>query len=62
MSNVVPDVILVVVRGQLESFLEAVERYVVLLGIETAEAEVGEQLGVVDAHLKQPPVVATVEK
>ena len=55
MANVVPHIILVVVRGQLQSLLEAVERHVKLLGIEAAEAKVRKQLGVMDSHLEQPP-------
>lgn len=52
MADIVPYIILVVVRGQLQGFLEAVERHVKLLGVEAAKTKVGEQLGIVDTHLE----------
>ena len=55
MSNVVPDVSLGVIRGNSESSLEAAEGHVVVLGIETANAHVGEDLSIVNPHLKQTP-------
>ena len=57
MADIVPDIVLVIIRGQLQGLLEAVERHVKLLGIEAAQTEVGEQLGIVDSHLKQPPEI-----
>ena len=52
MANVVPHIVLVVVRGQLQSLLEAVEGHVKLLGIEAAQTKVREQLSIVNTHLE----------
>lgn len=50
--NVVPHVSAALVRGQTEGLEEAVDGHVVLLGIETAQAQVGEQFCTVDPHLE----------
>jgi len=50
-SDVVPDVSEAVVTGHSKCSLETVERHVVLLRIEATQAEIVEDLGIVDSHL-----------
>jgi len=54
-SNVVPDVSEVVVSSDTKCRHEAVERHVILLGVEATQADVVVELGVLDTHLQQPP-------
>mmetsp|Transcript_24492 Transcript_24492/g.77431 ORF Transcript_24492/g.77431 Transcript_24492/m.77431 type:complete len:215 (+) Transcript_24492:373-1017(+) len=56
LPDVVPHVRHVVVAGRRQRALEAVERHVVLAGVEAAQPQVTPQLCVVDPHLQQPPV------
>ena len=53
MTNVVPHVRSILIGGQVKGSLETVQGHVVLLGIETAETQVSEELGIVYPHLKQ---------
>ena len=53
MPNVVPHVCHVLVGGERQGSLKAVQRHVVLLSVETAQAQIGEQLGIVHPHLKK---------
>ena len=55
MSNVIPDVSLRLIGGLVQRPLEAAEGHVVMLGIETAHAHVGEDLSSVHTHLEQTP-------
>lgn len=55
-SQVVPHVSDALVRGQAEGPLKAGEGHVILLGIEATQAQVVEDLTVVDAHLKEAAV------
>jgi len=54
-ANVVPDVGEIIVSSNSKSSHEAVKRHVILLSIETAQADVVVQLGIVHTHLQQPP-------
>lgn len=56
MSQVVPHVSDALVRGQAEGSLKAGEGHVILLSIEATQAQVVEDLTVVDAHLKEAAV------
>ena len=58
MPVILPHVRLCVVRGERECSLHAGQGHVVLLRVEAAEAEVVEQLCVVDAHLEEAAVEA----
>ena len=60
MADVVPDIVLVIVGCQLQGLLEAVEGHVKLLGIEAAQAKVGEQLSIMNTHLEQPPEIRNI--
>lgn len=51
MSYVVPDISDVVIISETECSLKAGQCHVVLLGIETTQAQVVEQLGVAHTHL-----------
>lgn len=55
MADVVPNVGHTLVRCQADGPLKAAERHVVLLGVEAAQAQVVEDLAVIDTHLEQPP-------
>ena len=54
-TNVVPDVCYVVVGSNSKCSHEATERHVILLSVETAQAEVIVQLRVAYTHLQQTP-------
>lgn len=53
MTNVVPDIRSSLIGGQVKSPLKTVQGHVVLLGIETAETQVSEELCIVYPHLEQ---------
>ena len=57
MAQIVPNVgQLLIAVGQTERALETRDYHVVLLGVEAAQADVVEDLAVVDAHLHEPTV------
>lgn len=60
MADVVPDIILIIVGCQLQGLLEAVEGHIKLLGIEAAQPKIGEQLSVMNTHLKQTPEIRNI--
>ena len=53
MTNIVPDIGSVFIRGQVQGSLETVQGHVVLLGIVAAETQVREELRIVHPHLEQ---------
>ena len=54
MSNVVPHICLGFIRPHGQCSLEAAERHIIVLGIETAHTHVGEDLSIVHTHLEEP--------